>query len=557
MSSLSFTVDALPGAAAPSVVMPMAVADPVGYDSSAWQVLCGPRSESGIRVTPSTALSHGPVWAAVNMLAGDTGQLPWHKMIRRGRTRDRDDAHALEYIIGTQPNDYQTPAMWKEWTIATALLWGNAISYVERERGLTGPVTGLYPLAPDRTGYIIEGNEYFVYSWINNQLFWFSPDELFHIRGLAVNGFWGRSFVDVCSDVVGHGLALRHHGNATFRNGARPSVAVKHPKTMSDAARAQFRKEWEARHAGVDNDGSVVILWEGMELSTYSLSNVDAQWLEAVKLDPVHIAMLTGVPPHMLGALENSAVRANLEEQTRSYFQRGLSRHLNKLCEEAKLKLLTDRERRSPDPAHYFKFITEAFLKGDVKTRFASYTLAIASRILNPNECREREDLNPYEGGDEFLNPAIDPAVVAAAAGDNGNQDNPDGEDPQVDALRNLVRSQCESLVQFEANKLAWAAKNPKNFVAWLDDFYGDTFLAAAGQRLAAVVELALVMGFPGISDESIAEHAEASKTAALAIAGACSQAELPEKIASLTEALNARTDVLARAILGETTDAR
>jgi HK97 family phage portal protein len=549
MMMLASSFDCMPGAAAPLVSSVFAEADTNGYERGNWHVLAGPTSESGQIVTPSTALSHGPVYQGVNLLAGDVGQLPWHKMVRRGRNRDKDREHPLEYILTKQPNRYQTPAIWKETMMAWAILWGNGISYVERERGLTGPVTGIYPLLPDRTGYIKEGGEYFIWSLINNQTWWFSPEELFHIRGLATNGFWGESFVQRCANVVGHGLALRAHGNAVFKNGARPSVALKLKKVLSPDARAQLRKEWEARHTGANNAGSVVILQEDMELDTYSLSNIEAQWLDAVKLDPVQIAGLLQIPPHMLGALENSAVRANLEEQTRGYFQRSLGRHLNKFCEEADRVLLSDKERRSTDPAHYFRFFVEAFLKGDIKTRYQAYALAVRNRIRNPNECREDEDLNPYEGGDEFLNPSIDLAGGSSGGGDGEGGDEGDRDD----ALRNLVRGQCLSLANFESHKLEWAAKQPQKFLAWADKFYGSTFLENAEQRLGASSYLASTLGFAGDWEAAVREHVSASQAEILAaIPGDTLAGELSGLIATLKPSITARADVMARRILGD-----
>ena len=41
------------------------------------------RSDSGERVTPLSAMGHGPVWQAVNILSGDVGQLPFMKMVKK------------------------------------------------------------------------------------------------------------------------------------------------------------------------------------------------------------------------------------------------------------------------------------------------------------------------------------------------------------------------------------------------------------------------------------------------------------------------------------------
>jgi hypothetical protein len=50
-------------------------------------------------------------------------------------------------------------------------------------------------------------------------------------------------------------------------------------------------------------------------------------------------------------------------------------------------------------------------------TRFNAYSLAIQNRIMNPNEVRQLESMNPYEGGDNYENPNITPGKT----GTNGN----------------------------------------------------------------------------------------------------------------------------------------
>ena len=41
----------------------------------------------------------------------------------------------------------------------------------------------------------------------------------------------------------------------------------------------------------------------------------------------------------------------------------------------------------------------------DIEKRFAAYSSAISSKILNPNEVRAKENLPPYAGGERFENP--------------------------------------------------------------------------------------------------------------------------------------------------------
>ena len=60
--------------------------------------------------------------------------------------------------------------------------------------------------------------------------------------------------------------------------------------------------------------------------------------------------------------------------------------------------LLTIDERKK----YYAKFSVDALLRGDFETRMKGYQTGINCEMLSPNDCREKEDMNPYEGGDEY-----------------------------------------------------------------------------------------------------------------------------------------------------------
>ena len=440
------------------------------YETVSWS-----RSDSGEPVNPNTALGHGPVWQAVNILSGDLGQLPVHKMRRRGEEVEKDRRHPIEWLITQHPNDYQTPSVWKETMMAWALLWGNGISGIVREAGR--PVE-LVPFLPDRTTYEKQDGEYIIITRIDDRDVAVRPEDTIHIKGLASDGFWGLSAVKVAKNVIGHGLALQKHGNSVFKNGALPSSVLKHPGRYSKQASDNIRSEWHQLHGGSGNSGKVAVLWDKMELQQLSMSNEDAQWLEGRKLDREFIASLFNIPAFKLNALENSAVRANLEEQNRDYFNTSLSRWTNRFIEEFARKLLTPRERRSGD--HFFRWFTESFLRGDTLRRFEAYAIGKQNKILTTNEIRSKEDMNPIEGGDILENPNV--------SKNEGTQE----------AVRDLIVSQVDALVAAESGRSARYQKS-KSPQASMEKFY-DGFLGFAEPFLSRPSNVALSSGFKGAS---------------------------------------------------------
>jgi len=66
------------------------------------------------------------------------------------------------------------------------------------------------------------------------------------------------------------------------------------------------------------------------------------------------------------------------------------------------LKWISDAERGFT----YLRFIREALLRSDAKTRSTYLKEKILSGQLSPNEARQIDDISPYEGGDSRYIPA-------------------------------------------------------------------------------------------------------------------------------------------------------
>jgi HK97 family phage portal protein len=511
----------------------------------------GTRSDSGESVNPQTALGHAPVWQAIQILAGDVGQLPWHKMRwveKKDRFyQERDEDHPLDWLIGYQPNRFQTPSVWRETMMAWALGWGNGISAVMRnEKG----ERELWPLLPDRTSYLDDDRHgYLITSRLSNdKTISLRPDEVFHIRGLTSNGFWGLSAVQTCKNVIGHGLALQRHGNSTFKNGAKlGGVLQSDGNPPSPEVRDRYRAEWESLHSGASNAGRIAMLYGGMKFQPISMSNDDAQWLEARRLDRELVASLFNLPAHKLNALENSAVRANLEESNKDYFNTSLARWLNRFNEEAERKLLSERERRSKE--HSFMWRLEQFLQGDTAKLMQALGQGVVNEIMTRNEARERIGLNPSDdpGADELKNPAINPTP---AGGDAGGEEMPD--DKAKTLAKSLMRSQVSALLETEANTIRKTCEGRGNFVKWVGNYY-ENFAKTAQNFLDLPCQVALSSGFSAADwRAAIYDHARQSQTSLLSMAGLADKASLPEIGSEAADAIRGQVDQLTAAILGE-----
>ena len=435
----------------------------------------GTSSDSGIKVNGYTSLMHCPLWQGVNIISGDIGQVP----VRLLRNEfDEQKSHPAWRLLRLRPNKLQTPSVYTETIMQWALIWGNGVAWIDR----TGSrPTDLIPLRPDCLWpELIAFDEqqlvlYHYWSPTSGREYVFFEEDVIHIQGLTGDGVWGYPLHEIAKNTIGHGLALEKHGNRSFRNSARPSGVLKHPGKLSPEARSNLRSEWNEIHSGVENTGKIAILGEAMEFQAMSMTNIDAQWIEAKKYNRLDAASLLNLPAHKLNALEDSSVRSNLEEQNSDYAQRTLTRWFNRLSEEYRRKLLTEREWLSDE--YQFVFDIDAFLRADIDTMSNVVDRLIKAEVLNRNEGRRYFRLPPYSGGERFGSPAINPQKDFNGDTEEKTPDNePKGDDGKQIAVRTALKDslleRLEHVIQIESSELMKAAKGAKNFVGWLDSHY-------------------------------------------------------------------------------------
>lgn len=415
-------------------------------------------------VRTETLLRQGTVWAGVNIIAGDMGQIPL--TVKRSVEGGEEDApsHPIARLLTEGPNYWQTIDQWVEWMVATSIIWGNAISQIERDA--TGNVVALHPIPPMYVDWNVYDGEPFYYIT--------APDavskvlrigEVVHLRTISTTGFWGLRLAEVAYSELSLEKSAKRHAANVFNNGAFPSGVLTHPGKPSPEARTNIRNDWERMHKGPDNAARVALLGEGMGYNPLSMSAVDSQLIEMISHDAILVGKILGISPSFLGDMRHNATRANLEEESKQYFNRTLRRRVLSLEKELQRKLIAFPRS--------FKVRADAseFLKGDLLTQVEVAGKAIASRIWTRNEARKYVGMTPVDGGDEFENPAIDVKQAPEDDPEEEMDDEPGTEletDPpeQPEAMARRIR-------RIETNRLAQAVTTSKDFLAFVEKFYG------------------------------------------------------------------------------------
>jgi len=364
----------------------------------------GGASASGIVVNPQTAMQSAAVYSCIKVLSESVGMLPLNLYSKQGTTRTLQVNHPLQAILHDSPNDWQTSVEFWEMVIVSLLLRGNAYAYVVRAPG--GRVVELLPLHPDMVRVNMGTNwtlEYQI-TMPDSTFQTFGPGEIFHIRGMTINGWMGLSPIAYARESIGLALATEKFGGQLFRNGAKMGGILEHPGKLTADAYTRLKSSFDEAHSG-ENAHKTALLEEGMKYSKVSMTADESQFLDTRKYQRSEIAAIFRVPPHMIGDLDK-ATFSNIEQQSLEFINYSLMPYLVRIEKAIKRDLMTPTERKTLTA----KFDVSALLRGDASARSALYHNGILDGWMTRNEARDAESalgivLNPLEGLDVPLMP--------------------------------------------------------------------------------------------------------------------------------------------------------
>ncbi len=424
------------------------------------------RVAEGTPVTSKTILGSAAVWYAIQTIAGDVAKMPLDVRVtlKGGKGSQVSKSHPAWKLLRDEPNGYQTADVFKEQIQAHALGWGNGRAAIIRDG--QRPVE-LIPLMPDRTETVmVEGQKYHVTNPHEDDPINFSntleavlrgeniPDDLvilhdrdvLHVIGFTQNGFSGLNVADVLKNSLGNILLGQKFTNNQLKKGFTG-------KLMLSAPQGVFPKEDEARKfldgfrakATIEGDGdTVALLREGITATVMQMNNTDAQFIEQQKFGRQDVMLVFGLQ-HIPG--DNSSVSYNsLEQKMLAYLASCLDRWLVRWENQCDAKLRTIQEKAVGET--YFKFNRGTWLQTDMATTADVLSKLVQAKLINRNEGREKLDMNPVDGGEEFENPAI-----------------------QVNEPGSAAMAKLSEIVAVEAKRVIDGTQS-ENFQTWLDSFY-------------------------------------------------------------------------------------
>jgi len=372
-------------------------------DPSHWLIraINGGPTKAGVSVSEYSVLTFPAVYAAVSLIADTVAQLPLTVYRRTANGSEPFLEHPLSEALRLAPNPNMNSFILRNTVQHHLLLWGNG--YTEIERNQKGEAIGLWPMMPDRTLPIKEsGKDLYYRTTIDGKYYTLPPDRVLHVRGLGFDGYRGYSPVTLYRQAVGLGLAMEEFGAKFFANDAKSGGFLQHPGKLSDPARKNIKESIDAQ-GGLDNAHRVKLLEEGMKFVSTTIPPDDAQFLSSREFQVAEIARIYRVPHVLIGSMEKTTSwGTGIEQLMIGFVTWTIQPWITQWEQEMNFKLFTAAERKA---GLFVKFNVNALLRGDMAARAAYYTAMFNIGSMNPNEIREKEDMNKYEGGEQYRVP--------------------------------------------------------------------------------------------------------------------------------------------------------
>jgi len=369
-------------------------------------------SNSGPAVTPKTAMCISAVFACVQVISQTVGQLPL-VLYRKTKTgKEKAEGHPLFAMIGTRPNKFLNSLAFREMLTAHTCLRGNGFAFINRVGG--GRIAELLPISSEDVTINRNPATWEVEYKVAQQggvCGVYSSKNIFHLMDMTLDGYQGITRLTYAREAIGLTAAAERFGAKSFKTGAKPSGVYSSAKTLKDEAFGRLKKELNEGFSG-ENSSNAMILENGDTWTPSQMSNDDLQYMALRQFQIPEIARFYRMPLHKIQDM-SASTNNNIEQMALEFLSDCMAPWLSRWQMSLNTQLLSDVEQKD----YYFEFDTDDLLRPDMKSRYEAYASGIASEILNPNECRDWESLDRYEGGDVYLNRNTKPAPTPGQGG--------------------------------------------------------------------------------------------------------------------------------------------
>lgn len=505
----------------------------------------GGKTEAGVRVDHLSVMGLPAVMRAVNIISNGVAKVPFYVFKESedgGRTWDRE--HQAWRAVAVKPCEEMSSYTFRKTMTAWAILWGNAVAYIDRKNWGSSEMKGavdMVPLPPDKTfpirvsrqmieKYSIDesflGKLYYATS-VGGKRVTYPAADCLHIRGLGPNPHWGYDIVEVLREAFGGAAAAQSFGNLFYGNGANPAGIIEMPTGLDEEAEERFATSIKRGMEGMGRAHRVMILEEGSKFHQLTIDPAKAQFLEGKQFDIRLLAMAIGIKVHKLIDSANSSFNS-LEQANQEHKDDDLMPWIKTWEAEMADKLLTAEQINSG--SHSIGIDDEALEWSPFGDRSKGVVELYNNGLIDKDEGRRRVNFGPSKTpfASRYRMPANigwegETAAVVATADPEPQRDDRAAEVQREEIEAALQQLKAANLLRIarRLGKLATskAAKKDggKEFLAWVDSLASEEAPVTQMQADVDALYGSLRDAMTAVADTAKAEELEAAAGVAVA----------------------------------------
>lgn len=367
-----------------------------------------------------SVLHYSPVFSCITLIAGDVSKLEWVIDVEDAKSEiwvRAPKTKATPYInVLRNPNNYQNHIQFKECWILSKLTNGN--TYVLLGRDSAGRVNKMYILNPYRVTPLVDEDGQIWYQLSKDNLTGglmgesvvVPASEIIHDRfNCLFHPLIGLSPIFACALPALQGIKVQENYYTFFKNGARPSGILTAPGNIDKATAVKLKAQFDEGFTA-ENAGRTAVLGDGLKYERVTMSALDAQVIDQMKMNTEQICSVFHVPQYKIGVGAVPAFQ-NIESLAQDYYSTCLQKHIEDM------ELAIDQGLSIKDET-YAHLDLDGLLRMDQASLVTSMSDAVKGTLMAPNEGRKKLNLPPVKGGDAPLSQQQNYSLEALAKRD-------------------------------------------------------------------------------------------------------------------------------------------
>lgn len=365
------------------------------------------------KYTQNGYLGLSAVFAAVDIISNSVALLPVNVKQMEENERTILYNHPVARLFDSMTMNRYNVIKTLVWEM---ILFGNSYLYIHRdEQG--NPVKLTYLQHSDVTINYDKYKDEITYGIANHKNIpaKAQAENVMHFFKNTNDGINGVGILNYAARTLRLGDYLNSAADDFFGSGCGINGILKFTGRVMDDQKQKIRQQWSTIHNAGTQGGGLAVLEGDCDFIPVSHDANDAQLLESRTYQVSEIARYFNISPVLLQDLSNGNTYGTIEAMNINFVEYTLMPYIVLMQEEMNRRLF-------PTGSKYYIDLDENVLLRSDKQSQANYLHTLVSDgILNRNEARDMLDLNPVEGGDDFIIPYTD--IAQNTIGDDSNEE--------------------------------------------------------------------------------------------------------------------------------------